>query len=577
MAALAPRGAYITYADSTDYLRGAAVLSASLRAAGACAPLILMIPLSTTRFQRDAEAAIEAVAADHVILVSGITFGPMGVPTGAARAAERFTTCTVKLNVWDPKIYPTGSCPEVVCWLDADMIVSENLDPLFSEAAATLPRGSIAAAPGCTCNALGNARLPTNPGACPFNSAENTYINSGLFLARPDTETYQEVLNWNYDHPFPEQDAMNHGFGPGRIVALPPRFNYLNHLPIAHPETAAAAAAGAAAVFHFGYNKPWARAPDFGGPLPGTEDVAEPYYARWRALDAVTRQTITRMSPPSKTATIRKNTYKFRATPDDPMIQMIAVDHPALRSILETRTDEIVIKYGKPAEIQTDYAIVEALAGLPNFPKYDCMFTYDSNPFAYDAARTIGDRWLYWLYDADQESIAQPYGFIAMPYFPLGSMMHFWWDRANFAVLKSTAKQVCFALLHAFETNGTVHSNMHLSNVMLTHTAEETVTYGKHTLQTNGVYPIITDFCRGANASTREVYLREVYEDIFRVIHCTQMIGNSNLMLIIDTGAIHDLIGLGIPLTDAVYQTVSDVIDSAEIGAEMSRAPPCPV
>ena len=552
------RAAYITYADSTDYLRGAAVLSASLRAAGARAPLYLMIPHSTTRFPRDAEKAIATVGADQVILVSGIKFGPMGVPTGAARAAERFTTCTVKLNVWDPKIYPTGSCPEVVCWLDADMIVSENLDSLLSEAAATLPRGSIAAAPGCTCNALGNARLPTNPGACPFNSAENTYINSGLFLARPDTETYQEVLNWNYDHPFPEQDAMNHGFGPGRIVKLPSRFNYLNHLPIAHPETAEAASG--AAVFHFGYNKPWARAPDSNRPLPGTESVAEPYYARWRALDAATRQTMIRMSPPSKTATSRKQTHKFRATPDDPTLQAMAVDHPALRSILEKRTDEIVIKYGKPAEIQTDYAIVEALAGLPNFPKYDCMFTYDSA----GCIRHLS-------------ALAQPHGFIAMPYFPLGSMMHFWWDRANFAVLKSTAKQVCFALLHAFETNGTVHNNMHLSNVMLTHTAEETVTYGKYELPTNGIYPIITDFCRGANASTREVYLREVYEDIFRVIHCTQMIGNSNLMLIIDTGAIQDLAGLGIPLTDAVYQTVSDVIDSAEIGAEMSRAPPCPV
>jgi len=553
-----PRGAYITYADSTDYLRGAAVLSASLRAAGARAPLILMIPLSTTRFQRDTEAAIEAVAADHVISVGGIRFGPTGVPTGAARAAERFATCTVKLNIWNPAIYPTEIRPEVVCWLDADMIVSENLDPLLAEACASLPRGSIAAAPGCTCNALGNARLPTEPGACPFNSAENTYINTGLFLARPDADTYQEVLNWDYDYPFPEQDAMNRGFGADRIVKLPSRFNYLNHLPIAHPETAAAAQA--AAVFHFGYNKPWAHAPDCNRPLPGTESVAEPYYARWRSLDAATRQTLIRMSPPSKTATSRKQTHKFRATPDDPTLQAMAADQPALRSVLETRRDEIVIKYGKPADIQKDHAIVEALAGLPNFPEYYCTFTYDSA----DCIRHL-------------RALAQPHGFIAMPYFPLGSMMHFWWDRANFAVMKSTAKQVCFALLYAFETNGTVHSNMHLSNVMLTHTAEETVTYGKHTLQTNGVYPIITDFCRGANASTREVYLREVYEDIFRVIHCTQMIGNSNLMLIIDTRAIHDLAGLGIPLSDAVYQTVSDVIDSAEIGAEMSRAPPCPV
>jgi len=276
----APRGAYITYADSPDYLRGAAVLSASLRAAGARAPLYLMVPEITSSFL---QAAIAAVAADRVIPISETRLGPNGVPTGARSAAERFATCIVKLNVWNPEIYPKESRPDVVCWLDSDMIVSENLDPLLAEACASLPRGSIAAAPGCTCNALGNARLPTSPEACPFNSAENTYVNAGLFLARPDADTYQEVLNWDYDVPLADQDAMNRGFAPSRIVTLPSRFNYLNHLPIAHPETAAAAPT--AAVFHFGYNKPW----NTEVPLPGTESVAEPYYARWRAIDRTAR------------------------------------------------------------------------------------------------------------------------------------------------------------------------------------------------------------------------------------------------------------------------------------------------
>jgi hypothetical protein len=284
MAAPTARAAYITYADSPDYLRGAAVLSSSLRAAGARAPLFLMVPQSLACSPED-DAAIFAIAADHVLSVPEIRLGPTGVPTGTASAAERFAKCTVKLHVWNPELYPKESRPEVICWLDADMIVSENLDPLLTEACASLPRGRIAAAPGCTCNAFGNARFPTNPAKCPFNSAENTYINAGLFLVRPDADTYQEVLGWNYDLPFAEQDAINRGFGPsGRIVSLPWHYNYLNHLPIAHPETAEAAPT--AAVFHFCYNKPW----EADGPLPGTESVADPYYALWSSIDKKKRQ-----------------------------------------------------------------------------------------------------------------------------------------------------------------------------------------------------------------------------------------------------------------------------------------------
>jgi len=278
-----PRAAYITYADSADYLRGAAVLSASLRAAGARFPLILMIPESVAPLPEPVAAAIAAVGADRVIAVPEIRLVPSGTPAGAAVGAARFAKCLVKLHVWNPEIYAAdgAAAPDVVCWLDADMIVLADLDPLLAEAAESLPRGSIAAAPGCTCNALGNARLPTDPGACPFNAPERTYFNAGLFLARPDSAVYKEMLGWNYDRPFAEQDAMNDGFGPDRIFKLSFRYNYLNHLPIAHPDTAVSGEEPTRPLlFHFCFNKPWDS-----GPLPGTHSFAEPYYALWRVMD----------------------------------------------------------------------------------------------------------------------------------------------------------------------------------------------------------------------------------------------------------------------------------------------------
>lgn len=279
------RGAYVTYADTSEYLRGAAVLRASLREVGARAPFYLLVPEAPVVPEAVARA-IAAVGADAVLAVSPdvpLTPGAGRAP-GAASAAARYATCLVKLRVWDPELFaawPVAERPRALCWLDADAIACENLDALLDDALARLPRGSIAAAPGCTCNALGNPRLPTAPDACPFNGAEAPYANSGVFLALPDAETYREVLGWDYDRPFPEQDAMSAGFGASdRIVPLAPRYNYLNHLPIAHPETAGPDAPPIA-LFHFGYNKPWAH-----GPLPGTERVAARHYERWRALDA---------------------------------------------------------------------------------------------------------------------------------------------------------------------------------------------------------------------------------------------------------------------------------------------------
>jgi lipopolysaccharide biosynthesis glycosyltransferase len=74
---------------------------------------------------------------------------------------------------------------------------------------------------------------------------------------------------------------MNDGFGPDRIFKLSFRYNYLNHLPIAHPETAISGEEPTRPlVFHFGYNKPWES-----GSLPGTHSFAEPYYALWRVMD----------------------------------------------------------------------------------------------------------------------------------------------------------------------------------------------------------------------------------------------------------------------------------------------------
>jgi len=254
--------AYVTYADTLDYLLGATVLLRSLRASGAVRPFVLMIPASDAAFT----AAVAAMTPrpTEVRRVPEIKPTADQMPTAAY---ARYSKCLNKLYTWTLTDYDT------VCWLDADLIVSENLDPLLD---LHLAEGEIAAAPGCTCNALRNARFVTAPERCPFNNPENVYVNTGLIVVRPSNAMFDTLLKWNYDYPFPDQDAFNVGFSapPYRIRVLPMRYNYLNHLPIAHPT----ASTDNIAVFHFGYNKPWLTGHR---PLPGTEAIAQSFYEKW--------------------------------------------------------------------------------------------------------------------------------------------------------------------------------------------------------------------------------------------------------------------------------------------------------
>ena len=282
---------------------------------------------------------------------------------------------------------------------------------------------------------------------------------------------------------------------------------------------------------------------------------------------------------PSATATSRKTSYKFKLncqsklTTDNPttkdwltVIKHISDEHPVLKGVLEKRK-EVVVKYGKPSDIQKDYVIAESLSGLSNFLKYYCTFTCEDD--LSDLRRRP--------YLCDPSAIAkQPYGFIVMPYFPLGSMMEYRWDRGNFELMKSTVKQVCFAMLQAFEKHGMVHRDLHTGNVMLRRTKKVSVTYGSRALPTAGMYPIIIDFGRSDTSQTSETHAREVYDDIRRVITGLEMLENSDISLFADIRPIASLSSANAPVTDEAYQTVSDVVDRIKILYDKSKIPKNP-
>lgn len=232
---------------------------------------------------------------------------------------------------------------------------------------------------------------------------------------------------------------------------------------------------------------------------------------------------MTDLARPSATASCFKTSRKRLVAPSD----AAAYPHGLLESCADA--PRVVVKCGPPEEIQREWAIATALRGFPNVAKY------------YSA---LG-------------------GYLAMPHFALGSLMAYRWDRANLEVLKAAAKQACFAMLHAFEARGAVHGNLHPGNVMLRPTRKLRVAYGAREVATEGIYAVLVDFDR---ADTRDTQPREIYDDLRRLLSPgLVMLENTNLILYADTAPLARLILENAPVTDAVYQTVSDVIGNIMI------------
>ena len=245
--------------DGEAYLRGARVLGRSLLKSGSKYSLLIIVPESMSeKIEKIEDENVKFLIKPHI-----------GQALDNDMAFSRYAHCLDKLHLW------TLIGFEKVCWLDADMIVLQNIDHLFDQ---DVEEFQIAMASGCTCNALNNPKVFTRPQACPFNDSQQKYGNTGLFLTRPSMKVFQDLLKIDYNHPFPDQDAFNIYFGErSGIIALNSKYNFLNHLPIAHPRfipgdkgphlssladrecVSNSNLFGDVAVFHFCYGKPWDR------------------------------------------------------------------------------------------------------------------------------------------------------------------------------------------------------------------------------------------------------------------------------------------------------------------------------
>ena len=239
-------------------MRGARVLGRSLLKTYSKYYLLIIVPESMSdKIENIHDENIQFLIRPHI-----------GQGLDKNMAFLRYAHCLNKLHIWTLQEF------EKVCWLDADMVIVQNIDHIFDH---EVKEFQIALASGCTCNALKNPKVFTRPQACPFNDAKQIYGNTGLFLTCPSMKVFQELLELDYNHPFADQDAFNIYFGErSGIITLNSKYNFMNHLRIAHPQFIPGGKGlplsfladrdcvegnpfGDVAVFHFCYGKPWDR------------------------------------------------------------------------------------------------------------------------------------------------------------------------------------------------------------------------------------------------------------------------------------------------------------------------------
>ncbi len=248
--------AWATLLTQPNYLVGVRTLHASLRASGSGYPLVVMVTDGI-----DAQSR-ELLEDDGCLLRDVQPLRPAG-DLRASYANARFAEVWTKLEAWRLTEF------ERVVFLDADMLVTQNMDELFS---LPLAAGTIAACHACRCNPNKIASYPASwtPENCFYThsrGAQHTsepaevdnYLNGGFLVLTPDEAVFTDLLGRlaTLDdlsrYQFAEQDFLNEYYHQ-RWQPLPYVYNALKTLQFQHPSLWNAAEVK---NIHYIIDKPW--------------------------------------------------------------------------------------------------------------------------------------------------------------------------------------------------------------------------------------------------------------------------------------------------------------------------------
>ena len=155
-------------------------------------------------------------------------------------AFQRFVLVWTKLRVFE-----MTDIADKCVYLEADMIVLQNLDELFQ----LKDNPNFAAVQTCICNPEKSKNYPEcwKPSNCPHTHGgemlnideKGRYFNSGLFLFHPNKNVFEEMLKCLEtmdlsQFKFADQDFLNE-FYRNKWICLPSIYNSLKTFSITHP------------------------------------------------------------------------------------------------------------------------------------------------------------------------------------------------------------------------------------------------------------------------------------------------------------------------------------------------------
>ncbi len=229
--------AWVTLLTQSNYLVGVRTLRASLERSGSPHPLVVMVT-------DDIDAPSRQLLEDDGCLLRPVEPLRPASDLQDSYANARFAEVWTKLAAWRLTEF------ERVVFLDADMLVTQNMDELFS---LELAPGTIAACHACRCNPNRIASYPASwtPENCFYThgdllehttepDAVDHYLNGGFLVLTPDETVYAALVQRMAAvedlerYPFAEQDLLNEHYHQN-WQPLPYVYNALKTLAFQHP------------------------------------------------------------------------------------------------------------------------------------------------------------------------------------------------------------------------------------------------------------------------------------------------------------------------------------------------------
>lgn len=227
---------------------------------------------------------------------------------------------------------------------------------------------------------------------------------------------------------------------------------------------------------------------------------------------------------------------------------------------------EVVIKFGREEEINQEYqhSLIAYENKVPNFIGFLCRFSCEDN------IESIKTR----HFEIEPFICKNPgstIGVIVMPYYPLGNLQQYPWNRSNFSILKNILLQIGFALLTAYERFQFIHNDLHVGNILLRKSKKTQLQYEHNqTIHIMGIYPMVMDFGRSYQAKDADF---KVYSDINRLLTVTKYMDASDLVLDYNDSELQKWSIENRKITASVYEDYRRVIDNIKIHYCKSERP----